>query len=129
MPVELVNARRVSDEVFVTERDITTVGPQEIAALKAIAASNPRKRARLCAHPGVGDRLHEMLIVHVGRPYVAPHKHPNKSESYHMIEGRLAIVVFDDRGTAVETTRMGAPGSGLARNVSGSMLNVRIKLG
>lgn len=112
MPVEPVGARKLNDEVYVTERDITKVTSQDVAALKAIAAANPRKRARLCAHLDVSDPLHEMLIVHVGRPYIVPHKHTNKSESFHMVEGRLLIVIFDEEGGAVETVRMGEAGSG-----------------
>lgn len=112
MPVEPMGAMKLNDEVYVTEHDLTKVTSRDIAALKAIAAANPRKRARLCAHRAVTDPLHEMLIVHVGRPYIAPHKHPNKSESYHMIEGRLLIAVFDDDGRTVATVGMGEPGSG-----------------
>ena len=28
-----------------------------------------------------------------------PHKHKDKSESYHIIEGRMIITIFDDKGT------------------------------
>lgn len=102
----------VSDEVYVARGPVTTVTSRDIALLKAAAAANPRRRARLCAHPDVGDRLHEMLIVLARHAYVPPHKHPHRSESFHMIEGRLKIVLFDDDGRQLETIPMAEPGSG-----------------
>lgn len=90
-------ARR-SSEVYYTTSDITTVSAQDIAFLKARAAENPRRRVRLCAHRDVSDPLHEMLIVHMHGHYARPHKHISKSESFHMIEGRLKVFLFDDDG-------------------------------
>ena len=53
---------------------------------------------RLCAHPAVDDRLHEMVIAMARETYVRPHKHVNKSESVHVIEGLADAVLFDDAG-------------------------------
>ena len=73
---------------------------------------NARRRLRLCAHPDSEDRLHEMLIVHMQGAYVPPHKHLNKSESFHIIDGMLKVFLFDDEGRVTETIQMGEPASG-----------------
>ncbi len=104
--------REINEEVYATEREVTLAADDAIAFLKAAAARNRRRKARLCAHPGNGDALHEMLIAHAGGVYVQPHKHIGKSESFHMIEGRLKIFLFDDDGTWRQTIQMAPPGGG-----------------
>ncbi len=66
----------------------------------------------LCAHQDNTDLLHKMLIIHVQNTYVPPHKHVNKSESFHIIEGALSVFLFDVEGRVTETIRMGEVASG-----------------
>jgi cupin fold WbuC family metalloprotein len=102
----------VNEEVLVSLDPVTRVDHRDIAWLKARAAKNQRKTVRLCAHRSVDDPVHEMLIVHSKGARVRPHKHPNKSESFHIIEGKLDIVVFDDSGGVVDVINMGDYPSG-----------------
>ncbi len=88
-----------SQEVLYTDRAITCIDREFLDELKSMAGATKRKRIRICAHPDSEDTLHEMLIVLHRDTYVPPHAHHNKSESYHMIEGALDIVLFDDAGT------------------------------
>jgi cupin fold WbuC family metalloprotein len=90
---------KVNDEVYVSTDQVTEVSSADIAFLKKKAMENPRRRVRLCTHTSSDDLLHEMLIVHARGNYVPPHRHKGKSESFHIIEGRLKIVLFDDEGT------------------------------
>ena len=92
----------VNDEVLYTNELITTVSQTDIDLLIYFAEKNSRKRIRLCAHPNTKDRLHEMIIVHAKGAYVRPHKHPGKSESFHIIAGTLKVIVFDDKGDKTE---------------------------
>ena len=101
-----------NDEVFYTDQQVVEVGPEQIRFLKAQAAVNRRRRARLCVHPDTADALHEMLIVHTGGGYVRPHKHLGKSESFHMVEGRMKVILFDDQGNHTQTVELGAPDTG-----------------
>mgnify|MGYP006164128421 CR=1 FL=1 len=103
----MINATKLNDEVYVTQDDITKVDRSDIEWLKAQAAKNPRERVRLCTHLDVNDAVHEMLIVHTKGTYVRPHKHPGKTESFHLIEGALDIVIFEDSGEIMEHIRMG----------------------
>lgn len=79
-----------------------------IAALVVDAAKNPRRRIRLCTHSSVDDSVHEMLIVHERTCYVRPHKHIGKSESFHVIEGNVDVVLFDEQGGIQDVISMGS---------------------
>jgi cupin fold WbuC family metalloprotein len=107
-----MQTRVESAEVLYAADAIVTVDAAAIEALKRDAGRNPRRRIRLCAHPGVDDRLHEMLIVHSRECYVRPHKHIGKSESFHVIDGEVDVVIFDDEGGVNDVIRMGTFASG-----------------
>lgn len=102
-----------NEEVFYTLDGLVNVSVKDVAFLKERAEANHRKRARLCAHPNEQDQLHEMLIVHSKGSYVPPHKHLSKVESFHIIEGKLRLISFDDDGEIIEVTTMGDLASGL----------------
>ena len=102
-----MNAKEVNEEIFYSNDLITKVNRADIDFLKAKAAGNQRKRVRLCSHPDVDDSLHEMLIVHAQGAYVRPHKHMKKSESFHVIEGRLKVVIFTETGDVEQVIPMG----------------------
>ena len=99
--------RSLNPEVLYSVVPITTTDRSDIDVFKQLSSGNPRKRVRLCTHASPEDRLHEMLIVHERNAYVRPHKHPGKTESTHIIEGLVDVVVFDDEGRIERVIRMG----------------------
>ncbi|PCI42189.1 MAG: cupin [Rhodospirillaceae bacterium] len=99
----------VNEELLSTDDDVLTVHVSDLAQIKNMALSSARGRARLCAHHNGGDPLHEMLIALVKDNYIRPHKHPGKTESFHMIEGRLMIVIFNDDGKVLQCVHLSAP--------------------
>ncbi len=101
-----------SDEVYRTTGTLAMITEHDIAFLKSEAAKNERRRVRLCTHPGNNDLLHEMLIIHERDTFVPAHKHNSKSESFHIIEGKLSVFIFDDNGNLIETIPMGEFGTG-----------------
>jgi cupin fold WbuC family metalloprotein len=105
--------RRESAEVFYAEPG-AAVDAEQIAELKRAASQNPRKRVRLCAHDDTAAAVHEMLIVHERGTYVRPHKHLDKAESMHVIEGLVDVVVFDESGDVARVIPMGDYQSGRA---------------
>jgi cupin fold WbuC family metalloprotein len=68
---------------------------------------------RLCLHEGPDALLHDMIVVQYAGQYFRPHKHLEKSESYHMIKGEMGVVIFDDEGKAVDACRMDASGTAI----------------
>ena len=59
---------------------------------------SPDKNLRICLHDSPSSLFHEMVILETQGKYYRPHKHMNKGESYHIIEGKLGIVNFNDCG-------------------------------
>jgi cupin fold WbuC family metalloprotein len=104
--------KKVNDEVLYADETIVNVDYQDIAFLKKNVQHNERKRIRLCTHQDVHDQLHEMLIVLSQDTYIRPHKHQNKSESFHIIEGIIEVVVFDELGKVLKVIPMGDYTSG-----------------
>jgi cupin fold WbuC family metalloprotein len=48
-----------------------------------------------------------MLIVLSGEVYIRPHRHLNKPESFHLLEGEVSAIFFDDDGLPVREERLG----------------------
>ena len=85
-----------TSEVFILENDT-------IKKLKDIAREHPLKRARLCLHESIENKVHEMIIVAHRDGVIEAHKHPSlKPESYHVIEGELKISIFNNDGSVKE---------------------------
>ena len=103
-----------SPEVLVATGGGVQLSAEEVADVVARATHSPRKRARLCAHLSPGDTLHEMVICLARGTYIRPHRHAGKSESFHIIEGELDVVLFDDTGAVTEVIHMGPYHSGKA---------------
>lgn len=99
-------------EVFHNEDQIVCVGPEWIDRLKAAAAASPLRRSRLRLHLANADPVQEMIIALCRDVLLRPHRHSKKTESFHMIEGDLYVLVFDDDGQVRQTVHMGPPGTG-----------------
>ena len=100
----------MTPEVLVASGDVTLIGATELEKVKHMALASSSGRARICAHRTSADALHEMLIAMRGRRYVRPHAHYGKSESFHMIEGELTIVLFANDGRIQQLVDLSAKG-------------------
>ena len=101
--------------VFRTEGSIVALSDASVQQLTAALPQSPQGRVRICAHSSPEDRVHEMIIVLAKGSYIRPHRHHGKSESFHLIEGELDIVIFDVQGVPSEIVRMGPYGNGSGR--------------
>ncbi len=97
------------DGIFYLEDPISPVGKEQVAFLRRAVGRTTKGRARLCAHAGEDDALHEMLILLRSGGYVRPHRHLGKSESLHVIEGSATIVLFSESGEPERVFNCGAP--------------------
>ena len=107
-----MSVRKVNDEVFYLEDRIPLVGIQEINFLKQKVNANERKRVRLCAHRSVEDSVQEMFVALTKESYVRPHKHLDKPESFHIIQGMMELILFDDEGNVTDRIRLADSSSG-----------------
>ena len=94
-------------EVQVAMGNVVCLAAIDVERVREWGIRAPRKRARVCAHPSTFDPLHEMIICLARGTYIRPHRHAGKSESFHMIEGELDVVLFEDDGAIREVIRMG----------------------
>ena len=104
--------REQSPEVLVNDDPILAVDRAVLTDLSGRLPRASRGRVRLCAHRDGDEPLHEMLIVLQGDSYIRPHRHRGKAESFHLIEGRVEIVFFDEAGGIAQVLDMGAYGTG-----------------
>ena len=96
------------------ESDVIVIGPQELDQVREMAGQAPLRRARLCLHRDPNCLVQEMVIALFDDSYVRPHRHRDKSESFHVIEGRLAVLLFDDTGRPTRSIELAPPGFGQA---------------
>jgi cupin fold WbuC family metalloprotein len=95
--------------VFRNVGPLIEVDEATIAMLVAAAGDEPRRRARLNLHNNDDDLLHEMIIAFRKDSLNLPHRHVGKSESMHVMRGRVDIVVFDDEGAEIRRIRLYGP--------------------
>ena len=98
---------KFNDEVLFAIDPVVKISREDINYLKQVAAISHRKRSRLCAHKDISSSLHEMMIIHKSDTYVRPHKHIGKSESFHLIDGEVVLVLFEENGDIREVFQMG----------------------
>jgi len=102
-----LNINKLSNEVFIAVDEIVKFDAEAISFLKERAKESSIGRSRICAHKKTDDLLHEMLIAISSDSYIRPHRHANKAESFHLIEGNADIVVFFDDGSINEIIKLG----------------------
>src|SRR5580698_1611995 len=94
--------------VFRNIGPIIEVDDATIAMLIEASATEPKRRARLNLHNSDADLLHEMIIAFRKDSLNMPHRHVGKSESMHVMRGRVDIVFFDDVGKQSRRVRLSA---------------------
>jgi len=95
------------EEIIFNSDEFVMLDIGSVADLIEISKKNKRRRARICAHNSEEDKLHEMFIVHEKDTYVRPHKHINKTESFHLIHGKIRVIIFNDDGVIKKAIEMG----------------------
>lgn len=92
--------REESPGVYYCNHAVVSVGDRDLAFLLQEARKNDKHRARICAHPDVGDPVHEMVICLLDTCYIRPHLH-HKAESLHVLAGTCELVLLDAEGDVV----------------------------
>ncbi len=106
--------KQISEEIFYADQPTILINPEKIKILKNNALKSNRQRCRLCAHQEMSDLRHDMFIVNNRDTYVRPHKNFNKSsKSFHVIEGAMDVILFDEEGQVTNIFPMGNYQSGL----------------
>ena len=103
--------RKINDEVFMATDEVVRFDSRYVDLVKQSAAKNARGRARICAHRGPADTLHEMLIAIRSDSYIRPHRHHQKVESFHLVDGSVDVVVLNDDGSIADVVELSTQGN------------------
>ena len=95
--------KQTSEGVFLHCNDPVTISRHDLDFLKEQVNNNDRKRARICAHQHLDSMVHEMIITLSKESYIHPHKHNDKTESFHIIEGCVDLITFNPSGKIIHT--------------------------
>ena len=112
------------EESIFNKSDICVVSIELINELKTKATMAPKRRFRFCMHQNHADLVQEMIIVFCKDSRIPIHRHSeNHSESFHVIEGNLTVLLYCNDGNLVNKVRLGQFGSGRANiyRISGSL--------
>ncbi len=82
----------------------------QLDELSLAAVQAPRQRMNLNLHESYDDPCQRLLNALEPGTYIRPHRHtePPKPECFLAVRGRMALLVFDDRGEVVQTVEFGA---------------------
>ena len=90
------NAKSLS---YYFTKDVARIDREIVNQLVEESARNGNCNARICLHTSPTANFHEMIILEYRGRYYRPHKHLHKGESCHIIEGKVAMFVFNDDGS------------------------------
>lgn len=78
------------------------VGKALYEELKQVSIDRGGRNVRLCLHSTPADDQHDMIILNRKGTLLPPHRHPGKAETFHLVEGRLAVFSFEENGDSAE---------------------------
>lgn len=84
---------------------VQLIDQQLFAALLDQARQSPRRRTNHNFHSSHSENPHRFLNIMLRDSYFTPHRHlePPKSETFIVLEGRVALLLFDDTGEIIQT--------------------------
>jgi glucose-6-phosphate isomerase len=97
----LFDAGAKSVAFFCVKRPVR-IDADVIADLRTLAAENNGRNARICLHAGPEANHHDMVVLEHRGKYYRPHKHADKGEAFHVMDGQLGIFAFADDGAIVD---------------------------
>ncbi len=95
------NARTLS---YFCTKDVVAITKEIIKQLLEESKKNGDCDIRLSLHKRPSEEFHNMIILQNKGNYYRPHKHEKKVEAYQLIEGKMAVFVFDESGSVKEST-------------------------
>lgn len=74
-----------------------------IERLKIVFKKVEPRNVRLCLHENSNANFHDMIILERKSRHYRPHRHNEKGESFHIMEGRLGVFTFDNNGLIIDS--------------------------
>jgi len=96
------------NNVLRNKKTLITYNNKIINKLIRLSDKSTIARSRVCIHLNNKSKTNEMIIALKKGSYIRPHIHPNgKSESYHVIKGKMLVNIFNSRGKLIKKVKMG----------------------
>ena len=86
---------KLSEGVLLAEGDILQLNSEMISILRDECFLSKKKRARINFHQSNECLVHEMIVALHILTEIDPHRHLNKTESFHIISGDLSVAILD----------------------------------
>ena len=94
--------------IIQNKKDLVFYNKNIVSKIKTLAKKTKNKRARVCIHQSMASKTNEMIIALKKGSYIRPHMHPyHKSESYHVIQGKMDVYIFSRNGKKIKVIHMG----------------------
>ena len=94
-----MNIKKINENVYQAIKDPYIFTEDDCKTLISTAESHISQRARINIHGSSTDPIHEMLIAFTNKSIILPHKHPAKTESFHIIQGKVSIHFYEEDGS------------------------------
>jgi cupin fold WbuC family metalloprotein len=104
---------QLSESVYSAKGPVVQISRSEVKFLQDVAANSSARKARALLHGSPDKDLHEMLIVHSFGQYIQPHINLNSAKSFVVLDGEMAVVLFENEGEISEFVQLGRSSSGL----------------
>jgi len=99
--IDIVEDCHAKSRSYFFKKNITVINKEILSELVRIGKEE-KESVRLSMHSSPEDDFHNMVIIQVKGHYVPPHVHMEKAESYHIIEGEMAVFLFDEQGKVID---------------------------
>ena len=80
------------------------------AELLARAAESPRRRTHYNLHETLEDPIQRLCVAVLPETRFQPHRQRGKWELVTVLQGEMTLYTYDDKGTVLSATRLGADG-------------------
>lgn len=94
---------------FYAFNETRSFGMDEVIALSELALGAGGV-ARVNLHRSASDALHSMLIAQVEGKYWQPKRHLTKCKSFHIVRGRMLVLLFDASGSVLSAETLSTRG-------------------
>ena len=101
--------KKAKSKAFFFKKEITVFDEKFLSFLEK-NYSKYKKDIRICMHMNTSDKHHDMVLLNQKKNFYSkwlknekkgslPHKHLDRGETYHVIKGKMAVVLFNNHGT------------------------------
>ena len=111
--------QRLSETVYSTQSPVVWISRSEIDFLQDVATNSSSQKARVLLHGNSEEDLHEMLIVHTAGQYIQPHINLDSAKSFVVLDGEMAVVLFNKGGAISNYVQLG-----VSRGASAFLLRI-----